>query len=110
MPKYYEITLIGRLDPHWSGGFSDLDFTQLEEDEILLLGILPDQATLHNLLEQIRDLFMDRLRLRDYQAGACLERLNSAGTADAVPGRRLHRAGDQGNQRAEVVTGLLRQW
>ena len=60
-------------------------------------------------VEQIRDLFMDRLRLRDDQAGACLEGLNLARTTDAVPGRRLHRAGDQGNQRAEVVAGLLRQ-
>lgn len=67
MPKYYEITLIGRLDPHWSGGFSDLDFTQLEEDEILLLGILPDQATLHNLLEQIRDLNLTLISVNHIQ-------------------------------------------
>ena len=39
MPKYYEITLIGRLDPHWSGGLFDLDFTQMEKEEILLLGL-----------------------------------------------------------------------
>jgi len=67
MPKYYEITLIGRLDPHWSGGLFDLDFTQMEKEEILLLGLLPDQATLHNLLEQIRDLNMTLISVNHIQ-------------------------------------------
>ncbi len=56
MPEYYEIRIMGRLDPHWSEWFSDLKLTHMEENETLLAGLLPDQAALHSLLERIRDL------------------------------------------------------
>jgi hypothetical protein len=56
MPEYYEIRIMGRLDPHWSEWFSDLKLAHTEEDETLLAGFLPDQAALHSLLERIRNL------------------------------------------------------
>ena len=56
MSEYYEIRIMGRLDPHWSGWFSDLRLEHREENETLLYGLLPDQAALHSLLERIRDL------------------------------------------------------
>jgi uncharacterized protein YbjT (DUF2867 family) len=56
MPEYYEVKIKGHLDPRWSDWFSGLTLTQLEEDETLLAGLLPDQAALHGLLERIRDL------------------------------------------------------
>lgn len=56
MPEYYEIKIKGHLDPRWSEWFADLSLAHLEGDITLLSGQLPDQASLHGLLEKIRDL------------------------------------------------------
>ena len=66
MPEYYEIRIMGRLDPHWSEWFSDLKLTHLEDDETLLSGLLPDQAALHSLLERIRDLNLTLISVNCY--------------------------------------------
>ena len=61
-PAIYRIQLLGKLGPEWSTTFDNLD---LEVDETqngrvitTLRGPIPDQAALHGLLNQIRDLGM----------------------------------------------------
>jgi hypothetical protein len=56
MPEYYEIKVKGELDTRWSDWFEGLTLTHLKGEETLLAGPLPDQASLHGLLEKIRDL------------------------------------------------------
>jgi hypothetical protein len=56
VPEYYEIRVEGHLDQCWSDWFESVSLTHLEGSETLLSGALPDQAALHGLLEQIRDL------------------------------------------------------
>jgi hypothetical protein len=56
MPEYYEIKIKGHLDQRWSEWFAGLKLKHLEENMTLLSGLLPDQASLHGLLERIRDL------------------------------------------------------
>jgi hypothetical protein len=56
MTDYYEIKIKGCLDPGWSDWFADLKLTHLEGDVTLLSGSVQDQAALHGLLKQVRDL------------------------------------------------------
>ncbi len=53
---YYEITVKGHLDEHWAEWLGDLKFTQDDQGNTLLAGVIPDQAALHGILTQIRDL------------------------------------------------------
>ncbi len=56
LQNFYEIRVKGRLDVDWAAWFSGVQITNTREDEIILSGDLPDQAALHGLLAQIRDL------------------------------------------------------
>jgi hypothetical protein len=56
MPEYYEIKIKGHLDQSWSDRFSGMAVTHIEGDGTLISGRIPDQAALHGMLEQIRDL------------------------------------------------------
>ena len=54
-PSWYEIRLQGRLDPRWSTRFDDM-FLTTEDGFTLLRGPVVDQAALHGLLHQLRDI------------------------------------------------------
>ena len=54
--RIYEIKVKGFLDKHWSVWLGGLEITQDECGNSLLTGVLPDQAALHGILIQIRDL------------------------------------------------------
>jgi hypothetical protein len=54
--RIYQIKVKGILDKHWSDWLGGLEITQDEYGNSLLTGVLPDQAALHGILIQIRDL------------------------------------------------------
>lgn len=53
---FYEIKIKGHLDEHWTDWFGGLEISQDGHGNSLLTGVVPDQAALHGILTQIRDL------------------------------------------------------
>ena len=52
----YEIRIKGHLAPEWSAWFGGLTITNEPNGEAVLAGLVVDQAALHGLLAQVRDL------------------------------------------------------
>jgi hypothetical protein len=52
----YEIRLKGHLDEKWATWFDGLTITREDNSETLLRGSVVDQAALHGVLRQVRDL------------------------------------------------------
>lgn len=52
---WYEVRLQGRLDPRWSARFEGMTMTT-GDGYTLLSGRVVDQAALHGLLQQLRDI------------------------------------------------------
>lgn len=52
----YEIRLKGHLDPRWAAWFDGLRLAHDADGATRLSGLVVDQAALHGLLHQIRDL------------------------------------------------------
>lgn len=61
MPTKYQIRLKGHLDSHWSAWFDGLTITNEANGEVVLRGVLVDQAALHGVLIKVRDLGMPLL-------------------------------------------------
>jgi hypothetical protein len=55
-PKVYEIRIEGYLDERWRDWFEGLTFTYKADGTTILSGPIVDQAVLHGVLNQIRDL------------------------------------------------------
>ena len=54
--RSYEIRLAGRLDPRWAARFAGLEVRHAADGTTILHGPIADQAALHGVLQQIRDL------------------------------------------------------
>jgi len=57
-PMIYEIRIKGHLGGEWADWFGGLALTLEGNGDTLLTGLLVDQAALHGLLRQVRDLGM----------------------------------------------------
>lgn len=60
----YEIKIKGYLDEHWSDWLGGLEICQDKHGNTLLTGIVPDQAALHGILNQIRDLGLTLISMK----------------------------------------------
>jgi hypothetical protein len=54
--RAYEIRLAGHLDPRWAARFEGLEMRHAPDGTTVLHGPIADQAALHGVLQQIRDL------------------------------------------------------
>lgn len=52
----YQIKVKGHLEDHWSDWLGGLAISHEADGHTLLTGVVPDQAALHGILAQIRDL------------------------------------------------------
>ena len=60
-PPVYQIRIKGHLGPEWTDWFGGLSITLEDNGDTLLAGPVVDQAALHGLLRQVRDLGMPLL-------------------------------------------------
>lgn len=56
MNEVYVIRLKGHLDMSWSEQLGAVTITHRENGETWLIGLVPDQAALHGLLNRLRDI------------------------------------------------------
>jgi hypothetical protein len=69
MATYYQITLRGHLDSHWSDWFDRMTIINQDSGEVILRGPLADQAALHGVLIKIRDLGLPLLSVTRVEPG-----------------------------------------
>jgi hypothetical protein len=69
----YEVCLQGHLDSRWAGRLQQLAFALKSDGTTTLTGQLPDQAALHGLLAQIRDLGVPILSIRRLEQAEALD-------------------------------------
>jgi hypothetical protein len=67
-PSWYEIRLQGRLDPRWSARFDGMTLTT-GDGHTLLTGPVVDQAALHGLLHQLRDIGLPLVSVTRVETG-----------------------------------------
>ncbi len=65
----YHIRIKGHLGREWTDWFGGLSITLEDNGETLLTGPLVDQAALHGLLRQVRDLGMPLLSVNRVKPG-----------------------------------------
>jgi hypothetical protein len=68
-PMIYEIRIRGHLGPEWADWFGGLTIKLEDNGDTLLAGPVVDQAALHGLLRQVRDLGMALLSVTRVEPG-----------------------------------------
>ena len=79
---WYEIRLDGRLGPRWSTRFEGMTLTT-GDGFTLLAGRVVDQAALHGLLQQLRDMGLPLVSVTRVESDAAPHHLPHPDTTDA---------------------------
>ena len=66
----YQIRVRGIIGRQWSAWFDDLEIVPLENGETLLTGPVIDQAALHGVLANIRDMNLPLLSVYQIESGS----------------------------------------
>ncbi len=66
----YEIRVAAGLDERWSQWFAGMRLEPLEDATTRLIGDVPDQAALHGVLAQVRDLGLEIITVVRDDAGS----------------------------------------
>ncbi len=62
----YQIKVRGHLEDYWSDWLGGLTISRDADGQTLLTGVVPDQAALHGILAQIRDLGLPLISVTPY--------------------------------------------
>ena len=65
-----EIHIEGLLDRHWGEWLGDVSIVYTEQDETILTGSFPDQASLYGLIAKLRDLGVKLISV-NFQEAPC---------------------------------------
>ena len=68
-PMIYQIRIKGHVGREWTEWFGGLAITLEDDGDTLLTGPVVDQAALHGVLRQVRDLGMPLLSVMRVQSG-----------------------------------------
>jgi hypothetical protein len=75
---YYQIRVKGHLSEHWTEWFQGLLITNEPEGKAVLSGVLPDQAALYGVLNQMRNLGLVLLSVHGIEPSCAQEGENEA--------------------------------
>lgn len=81
-PRDYEMRLLGHLDDRWADWFDGLTLTRTDDGETRLRGPVADQAALHGLLRNVRDLGLPLLSIMQVEPQPAS---GPGGDADSAP-------------------------
>ena len=68
-PSAWIVRIKGHLGPRWTAWFEGLTLTLADNGDTLLTGPVADQAALHRLLRQVRDLGLPLISVTPAQTG-----------------------------------------
>ena len=66
--RAYQIKVQGHLEDYWSDWLGGLAISRDAQGHTVLAGVVPDQAALHGILAQIRDLGLTLIAVSSHNA------------------------------------------